>query len=810
MSHPRVRTVFKALGLFVLVVLIALAATASWAWWQVGRSLPQLGGERTLAGLSAEVTIDRDQLGVPAVRAQSAEDLARALGFLHAQERFFQMDLARRRAAGELSELVGRAALPTDRSARLHRFRARATRVLTNESPENLSLIAAYTDGVNAGLSALGTVPAEYLLLRHTPRPWVAEDSVLVIASMFFTLQDPVGVGEARADALREALPLPLAEFLNSTNSDWDMPEHGAPFAALIPPGPEVFDLRVDPRIKAGAPSDVLVRRAIAAPPLELEAQADARGSNNWAVAGWRTTTGRAIVANDMHLGLGAPNIWYRASLTRPHNGRDLTVTGATLPGVPGIIVGSNGTIAWGFTNTTADWSDRVLLVVVGEGDDARYMTPDGPLPFEVTGESIAIDDGSTEMLEVRETIWGPVVGPDAQGRQHAIVWVAHSPDGMNLRLTDLDTATTLDDAMVIANMAGIPAQNVVFADNTGGIAWTVGGRIPRREGFDGRYPTSWADGTSRWNGFYSPSEYPRIINPESGVIVTANNRIVSDAWLTMMGDGGYDPGGRARQIRDGLLSIEKAEIADMLRIQLDDRAILMSRWRDLVLSVLENAPSSPERGEFRRLIESTWTGHASIDSVSYRLVRQFRLKVAELAWAPFVARARAFDPSFPASPGRTLEGPVWALLTTQPPHLLDPKYADWSALMLDAVDQTIASLTSNNRVLADRTWGEANTLSAAHPLSRAVPQLRTWIDLPRQPLPGDSHVPRFQSASSGASERFAVSPGHESDGYFHMPGGQSGHPRSRNYTDGHQAWVTGEPTPFMPGQSVTRLVLRP
>jgi penicillin amidase len=194
---------------------------------------------------------------------------------------------------------------------------------------------------------------------------------------------------------------------------------------------------------------------------------------------------------------------------------------------------------------------------------------------------------------------------------------------------------------------------------------------------------------------------------------------------------------------------------------------------------------------------------------VAYRLVRQFRLKAAELAWAPFVARVRPIAPGFPAAPGRALEGPVWALLTTQPAHLLDPKYASWHELMVAAIDQTIATLTTDGRALADRTWGEANTLAATHPLSRAVPQLSAWLDLPRDQLPGDSHVPRFQSATNGASERMAVSPGQESAGYFHMPGGQSGHPRSAHYKDGHAAWVNGDATPFLPGPSVARLVLK-
>lgn len=787
-------------------VLVIGAATGTWAWWQVGRSRPQLSGERALPGLAADVTIDRDAFGVPSVRAGSRRDLARAVGFLHAQERFFQMDLSRRRAAGELSELFGRAALATDRGARLHRFRARATDVLAKETDENRALILDYTEGVNAGLDALGAAPFEYLLLRQTPRRWVPEDSVLVIASMFFSLQDANGTGEARAGALAEALPASLADFLNSTASDWDTPELGAPLPAPVPPGPEVFDLRKavahwSPGASApGTHADMRI---------DTEAEADARGSNNWVVAGSRTRDGRAILADDMHLGLSVPNIWYRASLTRPHLGRDLTVTGVTLPGVPSMIAGSNGSIAWGFTNTTADWTDRVQLFVEGDGESARYRTPNGPRAFDLRPEIILVDGEAPETLLVRETIWGPVDGPDAQGRLHAVVWVAHSPEGLNFALSGMEEATTLDGAMLVANISGIPGQNCVIADAFGGIAWTIAGRIPRREGFDGRLPSAWADGGRGWNGWYSPAEYPRIVNPESGVIVTANNRIVSDGYLAMLGDGGYDPGARARQIRNGLLAVDKVDYEDIRRIHLDDRAILMERWRDLVLRVLRDAPANPSRDEFRRLVETTWTGRASVDSVAYRLVRQFRLKAAELAWEPFVARVRPIAPGFPAAPGRALEGPIWALLTTQPAHLLDPKYADWNALMLAAIDDTVVTLTANGRALADRTWGEANTLTAAHPISRAVPQLSAWLDLPKQPLPGDSHMPRFQSATNGASERFAVSPGLESAGYFHMPGGQSGHPRSANYKDGHAAWVNGDPTPFLPGASVARLVLK-
>jgi len=803
------RRALRGLGWLSLVLVLVALGTAGWAWVQVGRSLSQLDGTGTLAGLSAPVTVDRDALGVPTIAGASRVDVGRALGFVHAQDRFFQMDLSRRRAAGELSELFGRTALATDRAARLHRFRYRAAAVLAASHPDDVALLDAYADGVNAGLQALNAPPFEYLLLGKTPAPWTREDSILVVASMFFSLQDSTAAGEARAALLREAFPADLAEFLNSTSSEWDTPMHGNVLPPPTPPPAAVFDLRsAAPAPLAGIRNPSPAEADTFAQAIGLATPEDARGSNNWAVAGSRTVDGRALLSDDMHLALSVPNIWYRASLVWTDDRGPHQVTGATLPGTPSTIVGSNGHIAWGFTNTTADWSDRVLLELV-PGDPSRYLTPDGPRAFEVTRERINVDDEEDQWVEVRETIWGPVTEPDHAGRQFAIVWVAHHPEGMNLRLSGMEYATTLEEAMDMANQAGAPSQNCVIADAKGQIAWTVAGRIPRREGFDGRLPVSWADGTRRWNGWYAAADYPRIVNPPDGVIVTANNRIVSDQYLAMLGDGGYDPGARARQILDGVRTDKPVGEADMLAVQLDDRAVLMERWRALALQVL--APDAAGgRAEFRRLLQDNWTGRASVDSAGYRLARQFRLKTAELAFAPFVQRLRALDPDYPSTPGRSLEGPVWSLVTSQPPHLLNPAYATWNALLLDAIDQTVEALTRDGRALADRTWGEANTLLIQHPISRAVPLLGRWLDMPRAPMPGDSHLPRVQSPTAGASQRLTVSPGHESDGYFHMATGQSGNPRSPHYGDGHNAWVQGQPSPFMPGATVATLVLRP
>jgi penicillin amidase len=782
-------------GITAVVLLLILAMAG--VWWQVGRSLAIRSGDLAVTGLSDDVRVEFDAAGIPSIHAASHADAARALGFVHAQERFFQMDLARRSAAGELAELFGPAAVAADRAVRLHRFRYRAARVLAEETAEARALLTAYADGVNAGLAALSARPFEYYLIGQDPRPWTPADSILVGAAMFFDLQDEDAVGDVNAGALYDALPAPLAAFLDSNVSDWDTPQQGAALPPLQPPGPDVFNLRTTAP-SPPAPAEI----ADLDDDLELSV-----GSNNWAVAGTRTRDGRAILANDPHLALRVPNIWYRASVSWRQDESNVTVVGVSIAGLPGIIIGSNGHLAWGFTNSNGDWSDRVLLTVDEAG--RRYLTPNGWQPFQTTAETIVVAGAAPVSLDIRETIWGPVTGPDAQGRLQAIEWVAHHPEGLNLRFIAMETATTLDEAITIANLSGTPAQNCLLADAHGHIAWTIAGRMPRRVGFDGTVPVSWADGTRGWNGWYAPADYPRVVDPPSGVIVTANNRIVSGDWLAMFGHANFDTGARARQIQDALLARDTIGYEDILRVQLDDRAILMAQWRDLALDVLRTAPETEARRQFRDLVEQGWTGHASVDSVGYRLVRAFRQQAAALAWAPFVERARKFSAEFPAVPGRSYEGPVWTMLTEKPTHLLDPAFADWNALMADAVDRAIENLTAGDRPLADRTWGEFNTLRAQHPISRAVPWLSRWLDLPAMPLPGDNDMPRVQTPTNGASMRLAISPGDELAGYFEQPGGQSGNPRSPNFQDGFDAWATGNVTPFVPGAPVSTLTLR-
>ena len=513
-----------------------------------------------------------------------------------------------------------------------------------------------------------------------------------------------------------------------------------------------------------------------------------------------------------MHLGISVPNTWYRLSLVFPGVDGERRVTGVTLPGAPFVVAGSNGHVAWGFTNSEGDWADLVLLEPDPRNPEA-YLTPEGPRTLERETETIEVKGEKAETLVVESTIWGPVIDKDHAGRRRALAWVALREGGLNSSLVRMESVGGLDEAQALAPEAGMPNQNFVVADSAGRIGWTIIGRIPRRVGHDGSVPTSWADGTNRWDGWLAPADYPRVVDPPSGRIWTANARVVSGEKLGRVGVGGYDLGARQGQIRDDLLAVEKASESDMLRIQLDDRALLLARWQKLLLATLtpDALTQGPQRAEARRLVEA-WGGHAAIDSVGYRVVRAFRERVKDLVLGPLLAPARAKDPKLRpgTAPNSRWEGPVWALVTERPAHLLDPRHGSWDALLLAALDEAVLELTKGGRPLAGRTWGERNTALIRHPLSRAVPQLASFLDMPPEPLPGDNHMPRFQSPSAGASERFGVSPGREEQGYFHMPCGQSGHPLSPHYADGHAAWAKGEKTPFLPGPAAHVLTLVP
>ena len=772
MSHnpwPR-RTLRGVVFLSVLLLLIGLSA---WLWLR--QSLPILNGELTTGQLTAPVEIGRDKQGVAFITAETRDDSAFALGFLHAQERFFQMDLLRRNSAGELAELVGAAALEHDQGVRVHQFRARAERNIATMSADHQTLLQSYADGVNYGLSQLGAAPWEYALLRQKPREWTPADSLLTIFSMYMTLQSRTGDFELRDNALAELLPGDLYQFFVPKGGIWDAPLIGDARGPLDLPQTDIAAL-VDDNIPMAYE--------------KMESEDMIFGSNNWVVGGALTEHGAAIVADDMHLAITVPNIWFRAGWNVP--GSDFETRGATLPGGPIIVAGSNGKVAWGFTNTTADWGDLIPLEVSDNG--AQYRTPDGWTDFEIVAEQIAISGKPAETLEVRKTIWGPVVGKDHDGRPLAYRWVAHDVRGANLNLLKLETTATARAAMDLAPELGIPHQNLVLGDSEGNIGWTVAGPIPRRVGLDGSRSVSWADGTAYWDGFLSLEEQPQVYNPPSHRIWTANSRTMDGEFLRVMGDGGYALGARQQQIRDDLFARDQFSEQDLLDIQLDDRAVFLERWQQHLAALLENSEGYAEVQDY---VEN-WGGRASADSVGYRIVRNFRLRFIDLATAPVLTYMQRHAPDFKfGRVNRQVEYPAWEMLSGEPEHLLNPEFDSWNALKLAALDQVLDDMAKDGRPLAEQTWGAQNSAKIQHPLGRAVSAVNWFTAMPADPLPGDSHMPRFQSATNGASERMVVAPGHEELGVFHMATGQSAHPLSPFFGNGHRDWVEGNPSSF-------------
>lgn len=826
------RLVRRLLGLlrhWPVVVMLALVFGVLGAAWYGYRtiqgSLPQLDGELSLAGLKSPVKIERDGQGIPTLRAQNRADLAFATGFLHGQERFFQIDLMRRSSAGELAELVGGGVLDQDKQVRIHRFRDRAAEAVLAYSDADKEIISSYVEGVNAGLKALAAKPFEYFVLRADPKPWTAEDTVLVLMAMFLDLQGDAYKEEAALGIMQASLPPEMFAFLAPQGTQWDAPIEGDPFEVPPIPGPEVMNLRPEPALSApleeaepaaakaaAAPSAPNKARRLARRPRSLRAAETFHpGSNNWAIDAKHSKHGGAIVANDMHLDIRVPHIWYRARFVYSDGGKEVDISGVTLPGTPAMVVGSNGHVAWGFTNSEGDWVD--LVVVETDPDDPdSYRTPGGKKKFEKHTEAIVVKGRPDEALEIKSTIWGPIVAHDVQGRPLALRWVAHEKESVNLKLLGMERVRSLDEAQRLAAECGGPAQNFVCADERGQIGWTIMGRMPRRVGHEGRLPVSWADGQNRWDGWLKPEEYPKVVNPPNGRIWTANARVVGGDKLAKLGFGRYDLGARAGQIRDDLLALDKADEADMLATQLDDRALFLAPWQEIMLEALTDDALAevPFRRPLKKYVQD-WGGRAAPQSVGFALVREFRLQVLPRVLRPLVAECRQADPKFDLTRIEMCEGAAWKLVQERPSHLLDPEYESWEELFIDAVDGVLEHVHASGLTVDTFTWGNVNTAKIQHPLSMAIPPLGPLLDMPRDQLAGDkANIPRIQAPDNGASQRMAVSPGKEDKGYMHMPCGQSGHPLSPHYRDGHAAWVKGEPSPLLPGATVHTLTLKP
>jgi penicillin amidase len=782
--------------LLVTVIILALIGGAG-GWLFLKGSLAQLDGQATGAGLSAIVTVTRDNQGVPTITGQTRADVAFATGFVHGQDRFFQMDLMRRVAAGELAELIGAVALPVDRQHRFHRFRARAQAAYKTASAEDRALLDRYAAGVNAGLAALTTRPADYLLTMTKPRPWAPEDSLLVSDAMFFDLQGDLELRKWEHGWIKEHTTPEQLAFLLPEATGWDAPLDGpspAPELKVPDIAPDWWNLPAETKASSLDRDDIW-------------------GSNNWVLAGSRAKGGRAILANDMHLGLRLPPVWYRLMIIyNDGQGGQRKIVGVTLPGAPIFPAGSNGHAAWGATNAAGDWLDIIRL----DQDSAhpgQVKLGDEWISPSVAEETIAVKGAEPEKLLVRETPMGPIREQD--GQIYAIHWLGHEAKAADLNFVNLESAASAETVLDVAARSGVPQLNFVAADDQGHIGWTIAGLMPDRgEPKNAAFPLEPDHLADSWRQTLDPAAHPRILDPVGGQLETANSRQLMGEGSALIGDGGFDLGARTRQIRDDLAALgPETDVAASYAIELDDRALYLTPWHDRALAVLDAAAldGHPDRAEFKRLLTESWDGHAAVNSVGYRLTRGFYNFLYDECFVGLNDKLSSFGKGADYRNATRRWGVVLTkLLDTQPKAWLPAGRQDWRDVQLAAIDKTIAALTNGGAKLADASWGKRNTADVAHPFARFLPVGKDWISAPHLQLPGDSDMPRVSAPDFGQSERLVVMPGKEDEALFNLPGGQSGHPMSPFFHDEFENWAQGKPTPLLPGVPKYGLVLTP
>lgn len=734
-------------------------------------SLPSLDSSTESTGVTQFTSIERDALGTAIIKAENRRDAAYALGYAHGQDRFFQMDLLRRNAAGELSEIVGKMALEVDKSRRFHQFRKRAKAIVSALPEEQSKVLERYTLGVNEALASLTAKPFEYMLTGSSPAPWQPEDSLLVSFTMYLDLQHSQVQRDLALSELSREFGSQMVDFLVQTSH-----YQAALDGSLLP----LTDQPVPSLPEQTSPLAYLPIEE----PLDI-------GSNNWAVTGQLTESGHALLADDMHLSLRVPIIWYRAQINYQENGQQHQVTGVSLPGTPAIVVGSNSKVAWGFTNANLDNVDWIAL-------DESTQT-------QTVSETIKTPDGETN-FDIEMSQYGPV--KTVSGQRYALAWVAHQPYAVDLELAGMEQAKNVDEAMAVAEVVGIPVQNMMIADTQGNAAWKAAGAITAR-----KTPSYSAISEQEYSALWSEDEpaAPFVKNPEHGRLWTGNSRVISASDIPRYGDGGYALGARAAQIRDRMFEHEQFDEQTFYQIQLDNEARFLTKWHTLLTTTLT---PYPEQYQLELAALKDWKQCACAESVGYTLVRRFRSTVIELLMAPLAHHLESVDLSL--SPVlRHVEPGIWQILDQQPSDWLPAENDSYSALLKAAFDltrQTLADKHQNGQIstLEGLTWGEVNALKVEHPFARQIPLIGEWLNMPVYQGFGDSYMPAVQGPQFGASQRLLVQPGREQDAILTVPGGQSGHPLSKYYKVGFTEYAEHQSTPLLPGEIMHTVTISP
>lgn len=791
----KAKSILAVLGYFLMALFLTVTALVCFGLWiSLNEEV-----EAFVPGLTRPVAVTRDPFGIPTITAESSLDGFRALGHVTARDRLFQMDILRRSGAGRLAEIFGEAALPVDIEQRVLGFEQVAREVAARLPQNQHAALEAYAEGVNGVIDSLLVVPFEFLLLNYRPERWRVEDSLLIVLSMF-QKQSHSEDEERMLTVMKAALPDDVYRFLTPLTDP-----HTRAVLGEVEDQEESHPIPVQALISLINQYDVSLESVNL-----LRFRPPPAASNAWAVAGSKTADGRAILANDMHTGISVPNIWYRCRI----KWNEGDVAGVVLPGTPLIVAGSSRHLAWGVTALMADVLDLVQLHPHPDHAD-QYLTPSGWQVFGNRRETIVVKHDQAHTVDVRTTIWGPVSPKSLLGQPVALRWSVLDPEAINLQLIDLYTAPDLNAGIPIVNATGGPPLNVILAEKSGRIAWTTMGRLPQRQGFDGMISQSGADGLASWLGYVPPEMHPRVVDPAAGIVINANNRSVQQSYPFVVGHA-YSNGYRAQRIAERLHALPLVSEKSMFALQLDTRAGMYGFYRDIALEALSEARLGrrPELIPLREHI-LLWDGYANPDSTGLALLVEFRVALARTLLKPFLYHCLQFDPAFVYDWGH-LDVPLQALLKEKNPELLSSQvrsgHADWDAFIVSILEQVAERLIEEHQALALRelTWSKVNVSDYMHILSRGLPGMQFLLDMPRTAVPGCDFCVRVDAEAMGATERLVVSPGHWDDGILQIPGGQSGHPLSKNYRDQYTFWLHGQPIHFVSDITTSRLQLMP
>jgi penicillin G amidase len=830
------RTVIILSSFVFIVAAAAFLYGRHWVHQAMRDSLPQLDGTLAIPGLSAPVNVLRDNQGVPHLRAASLDDLVIAQGYITTQDRLWQMETLRRHAAGELAEILGPTLIAHDRAQRIMQIRAAADRAITLLPPDQLHWLTLYATGVNASLETQRAhLPLEFRLLRYQPAPWTPRDSLLVALAMFQDLTTSFP-GELSREALTSRLPLNLIADLYPVGSWRDHPP-AQPTVDLTAPQTNIPDVPLDEsQSSLTTPQhihDLLAANQTLAPVL-AECEACKAGSNNWAVSGAHTATGKPLLSNDMHLNHGVPGTWYQADLEAPTSTGEFHVAGVSLPGTPFIIVGHNDHIAWGFTNLGATVQDIVIEHTRGTGATAEYQTPTGAWQTLLHQQEIIHVKGSKDvLLDVPITQHGNLATPIVSGiypsekRALSLLWTIYDPANLTSPFFAINSATDWTSITAAFSTWGGPSQNLMYADDQGHIGYHAVGKVPVRGSLTqptplSPVPTDALDTTQQWVGYIPFDKLPQSFDPPNGILATANSRVTPDNYpypITLDWEAPYRNERIWKVLTDKAASTkDHLTPADMLALQTDiysdvDHVIAQRLAYAIDHTTAPIFTHDPRLHQAADLLRE-WNGNVDADAAAPAIVDAARaalwpillnpkLKPAPVSSSDSKAGSKSVSRADAAAKlyawGEKPYAEEWLIMHT-PARWLSPQFSNWDDLLTAAVAD---GLHGANAPFDLNRWryGKVSPVDIEHPIFSQSPILQLLIGRATGtgvlPQSGDHTTIKQVGRSFGPSERFTADLSNLDHSTLNIVLGQSGNPTSPWFMNQWPIWYHGTTLPM-------------